>query len=201
MRQELWWAVGLGGLAWWWWSKREEEAVIDDLLSDTPTSAALATSGGGVMAVDRVAAWEAYAIDAASQFGIDSALILAFIHRESSGIPTARNPTRGVVGSNTHVGLMQIKCSTAKDQLGFRGRCTDLFDPRTNITYGTGYLKYLLDRQAGDVLMALASYFVGPNSKRLRRRSDGSFIDKKVHNYVTSIIDQAKNFQRVVATT
>lgn len=49
------------------------------------------------------------------------------------------------VGRAGEIGLTQIKLSTARG-LGYRGSRTELFDPRTNLTYGMRYARMALDR-------------------------------------------------------
>lgn len=51
----------------------------------------------------------------------------------------------GAVGRAGEIGLAQIKLSTARS-LGFRGTRAQLFDPRTNLTYGMRYARMALDR-------------------------------------------------------
>lgn len=49
------------------------------------------------------------------------------------------------VGRQGEIGLVQIKLSTARG-LGFRGSREQLFEPRTNLTYGLRYARMALDR-------------------------------------------------------
>ena len=199
MRRAWWAVIGIGLGTWWWMREREETEVIDDLMSDTPSSAEPDVPDDSVMIADLLSPWRnfsRYILDATADTSISPELVVAFIHRESSGIPTARNPKRGAVGNKTHIGLMQIKCATARNPMGFRGRCEELFNPQLNILYGTGYLRYLLAIHGGELDLAIASYFVGPNdARRLRRHPDGSFADPKVQRYVQKVLDQANRIQ------
>jgi len=88
---------------------------------------------------------------ASSQHGIDAALIMAMMGTESSHNPNATSP----VGA---AGLMQILPSTAKE-LGVPAN--KIYDPQTNIFYGTQYYRQLLD-QFKDPALALAAYNAGP---------------------------------------
>ncbi|CDH43860.1 tape measure protein [Candidatus Contendibacter odensensis] len=82
------------------------------------------------------------------------ALVRAIIQAESNGNPNARSP----VGAT---GLMQLMPDTAR-WLGFNPN--DMTDPTKNIEAGTKYVKYLLDRYAGDVMKAVAAYNAGPGN-------------------------------------
>ena len=88
---------------------------------------------------------------ASSQHGIDAALIMAMMGTESSHNPNATSP----VGA---AGLMQILPSTAK---GLGVPANKIYDPQTNIFYGTQYYRQMLD-QFKDPALALAAYNAGP---------------------------------------
>ncbi len=90
--------------------------------------------------------------EAAERFGVDPDLIRAVILQESGGDPRARS-RKGARG------LMQILDGTARE-LGLRRP----FDPRENILAGTRYLADLLERNGGDLALALASYNAGPGA-------------------------------------
>lgn len=105
--------------------------------------------------------------EAAAQ-GVDLALVLAIIEKESSFRPGARS-AKGARG------LMQVLPATAR-QLGLRNAAKRLYEPAVNIRYGVKYLKTLLDAfYGGDasaippdsildngVQMAVAAYNAGP---------------------------------------
>jgi soluble lytic murein transglycosylase len=85
---------------------------------------------------------------------LDPALIAAIIHQESRFRP--RTSPAGAEG------LMQITPATAKfiaDRSGAtRFYLSDLDDPQINISYGSFYLRHLIDRYGGDELLAIAAY-------------------------------------------
>lgn len=101
--------------------------------------------------------------------GVDLALILAVIKKESTFNPKAKSK----VGA---CGLMQLMPSTAK-WMGMKDT-SKIFDPALNIKYGTKYLKYLwgefgqgsqADLNAETIAlkstrMAIAAYNAGPGN-------------------------------------
>jgi soluble lytic murein transglycosylase len=88
---------------------------------------------------------------------LDPALIAAIIYEESRFRP--RTSPAGAEG------LMQITPQTA-DFIAERSGATqfelsDLGDPQINISYGSFYLRHLLDRYGGDEELAIAAYNAG----------------------------------------
>lgn len=87
---------------------------------------------------------------AASDFGVDSALLHAVIHAESAFNPMALS-TKGAQG------LMQLMPGTATDM-----GVADAFDATQNIRGGARYLAMLLKAFNGDATLATAAYNAGP---------------------------------------
>lgn len=85
---------------------------------------------------------------------VDPAWAMAIARRESTFIPTAKSP----VGAH---GLMQIMPATAKHITGRRVAVEQLYNPVTNINYGTYYLNYLMKHTDNNVVFATASYNAG----------------------------------------
>ncbi len=81
--------------------------------------------------------------------GVEATLVEAVIRAESAFNPAAVSP-KGARG------LMQLMPETASG-LGVR----DSFNPRENIEAGVRHLRYLLDRYAGNVRLAIAAYNAG----------------------------------------
>jgi soluble lytic murein transglycosylase len=85
---------------------------------------------------------------------LDPALIAAVIYAESKF--NARDSSTGAKG------LMQIQPATARfiarRSGGTAFTVADLSDPQTNISYGSYYLRYLLDGYDGNATLALAAY-------------------------------------------
>jgi soluble lytic murein transglycosylase len=85
---------------------------------------------------------------------LDPSLIAAVIYAESKF--NARDSSTGAKG------LMQIQPETARfiarRSGGTAFTVADLSNPQTNISYGSYYLRYLLDRYSGNATLALAAY-------------------------------------------
>src|SRR4030095_10660074 len=91
---------------------------------------------------------------------VDASLIAAVIYAESRfQDQTSHAGARG---------LMQITPDTANDIERRSGGTTfevkDLSDPQINISYGTYYLRELLQRYDGNKVAALAAYNAGPGN-------------------------------------
>ncbi|MGP4844028.1 lytic transglycosylase domain-containing protein [Marinobacter sp. 1Y8] len=89
---------------------------------------------------------------AATEFGVDPALVRAVIHAESAFNPSALSP-KGAQG------LMQLMPATAME-LGVKNAmmATD------NIRGGVNYLALMLKRFNGDISLAAAAYNAGPGA-------------------------------------
>lgn len=92
--------------------------------------------------------------EAATRYGVNSGLVEAVIRMESGFDPWA-------VSRKGAQGLMQLMPRTASS-LGVH----DAFNPRQNIDGGVRHLRYLLDRYAGNVPLALAAYNAGDEAVR-----------------------------------
>jgi len=93
-------------------------------------------------------------VQQAREKGLDPALIAAVIYAETKF--DARTSSAGAEG------LMQILPATAEFLAHRSGattfRVADLASPQVNITYGSYYLRYLLDSFGGNKMLALAAY-------------------------------------------
>ncbi len=88
--------------------------------------------------------------EAAATYDLDPDLIRAVMRAESAFNPMVISPA----GAQ---GLMQLMPALA-EELGV----TDPFDPRQNIMAGAKYLRWLLDRNHGNIPLTLAGYNAGP---------------------------------------
>jgi Transglycosylase SLT domain len=89
---------------------------------------------------------------AAKKYSVDADLIFSVIAAESNFNPRAIS-RRGARG------LMQLLPAT-----GTRFGVKDIFDPAQNIDAGTQYLRDLIARYQGDLVLTLAAYNAGPGA-------------------------------------
>ncbi|MBV9960450.1 MAG: lytic transglycosylase domain-containing protein [Acidobacteria bacterium] len=89
---------------------------------------------------------------AGEEYGVDPRLLHAVIWQESKYNQNARSHA----GAQ---GLMQLIPATAE-----RFDCQNMSDPRQNVAAGTKYLRFLLQRFNGNVVLALAGYNAGEGS-------------------------------------
>lgn len=91
----------------------------------------------------------------ARRAGVPERTGLAVVRQESSF-------NRKATGGVGEIGLMQIKCETARS-VGYYGSCAGLYDTDTNLKYGMRYLKKALNRGS------VGYYNSGIHAKRLPR--------------------------------
>ncbi len=75
------------------------------------------------------------------------------------------------------LGLMQVMPATGKQtakKIGYKYKNSrQLYDPKTNIAIGTAYLKEMLERYDGNLIMAAAAYNAGPHRVKRWRPDQG----------------------------
>jgi soluble lytic murein transglycosylase len=137
--------------------------------------------------------------------GLDPALIAAVIYTESRFRDQTSN-----AGAK---GLMQIMPRTA-DYIARKSGGTafvqgDLATPQVNISYGSWYLRYLLDKYGGNKILALAAYNAGEGKvdgwwrdaagrgERFRIAAHIPFPETR--NYVTQVLQTRRDYRREYA--
>jgi soluble lytic murein transglycosylase len=131
----------------------------------------------------------------AADKGLDPALIAGVIYTESR----FRDQTSHAGAK----GLMQILPSTAHDIARKSGGTAfvqgDLANPQVNISYGSFYLRYLLQRYGGNEVLAIAAYNAGEGRVDqwiFDARHKGEAFDRARHipfpetrHYVQQVLD------------
>jgi soluble lytic murein transglycosylase len=136
---------------------------------------------------------------------LDPALIAAVIYAESKF-----NPRSSVAGAQ---GLMQILPQTAEFLARRSGATTfttaDLATPEVNISYGSYYLRYLLDHYDQNKLLALAAYngglanvdrWVRAARERGRRFTVADIPFPETRAYVEKVLRAQRDYRRNYAT-
>jgi soluble lytic murein transglycosylase len=126
---------------------------------------------------------------------LDPALIAAVIYRESK--------FRDVTSTAGAKGLMQILPETAhfiaRKSGGTEFEQGDLANPQINISYGSWYLRYLLDRYDGNVVAAVAAYNAGHGRVDRWGGTELAIEDirfAETEGYTRDVIDKRAEYRR-----
>lgn len=111
------------------------------LVMSSGTSLGAFTTGDAVI--------DSYIVDSSRRYEIDPLLIYAQMHQES-GFKLKATSYKGARG------LMQLMPGTA-----MRFGVKNIYDPKQNIEAGIKYMRWLIDKFGGDVVLALAGYNAG----------------------------------------
>lgn len=128
----------------------------------------------------------------ARAYDLDPALIAAVIYTESRFEPDA-------VSEAGAIGLMQLMPDTgewiATTTGGERFRVDDLYDPTTNVRFGSYYLGKLLEKYEGNLRIALAAYHAGQTNadKWLKRGGRIGFADTRA--YVENVLEAREAYR------
>jgi soluble lytic murein transglycosylase len=136
----------------------------------------------------------------AADKNLDPALLAAMIYQESKF--QDRTSSAGAKG------LMQILPSTAQfiahKSGGTAFELHDLGTPQINISYGSWYLRYLIDRYDGNLTLAVAAYNAGENNVDIwvKRAGGDQHFDPKAdipfpetRGYVASVMHHRKLYR------
>ena len=139
---------------------------------------------------------------AANEFGVPEHVIFAVIKTESDFDKTA-------VSSAPAYGLMQLTEETyfwiGNDMLGEDPSAFDIYDPTTNIRYGTYYLSFLY-RKYGSWDTAFAAYNAGPGNVNEWLEdsdvsdSDGNLVNipfKETRSYVKKVNAAIEKYEKL----
>jgi soluble lytic murein transglycosylase len=137
----------------------------------------------------------------AAEKNLDPALLAGVIYAESK----FRDQT-SPAGAK---GLMQLTPQTAHYIAGLSGgtefELDDLSTPQVNIAYGAYYLRYLLDRYEGNIVLALAAYnggegnvdrWVAEASARAQQLRVRDIPFPETREYVKRVLDAQADYTR-----
>ena len=135
---------------------------------------------------------------------LDPYLVLALMRQESLFDADAVSPARAY-------GLMQLLPATAASVAQQpSGEGLRLTDPQVNITLGTSYLRQLLSRYDGNIIMALAGYNAGEKAvDKWRARAPNveadEFVEnisyRETRNYVKKVLRNYRTYLRLYQTS
>lgn len=131
------------------------------------------------------------------EFNVPPTLIAGVIYTESHYNPVATSR----VGAR---GLMQIMPATGAGlarQLGDGSYSVEkLYDPETNIRYGTYYLRSLLDTYGNDVDVVLVAYNGGSSAANRYQASRSANIPLETSGFIVKVKRARDNYAQIYGT-
>lgn len=128
---------------------------------------------------------------------LDPYLVAAVVYQESRFSPRAVSP----VGA---VGLMQLMPGTADEMARRHGLSgpLNLSVPELNLRLGTSYLKSLLDRYDGNLVMSLAAYNGGPSNVERWSGVDGHLTLEEIgypetREFVGAVLAHREHYRKL----
>lgn len=158
--------------------------ILSTRFEARPPRPAPVSDADSVKTYDRVMGYAGDMLRFGVEQGVDPALIAAVMTVESSGMADA-------VGGAGEIGLMQILPSTA--QWIARVSPEQLRAPATNIHVGAGYIRYCVDRKAGNVPAGIAGYNYGPD--RVRVQDNQVIAPESVIRYVARVLNLVEPYR------
>lgn len=128
----------------------------------------------------------------AKEYKVEPTLVAAIIYVESHYDPRAVSR----VGAR---GLMQLMPSTAQGiskELG-EAQMADLYDPKTNIRYGSYYISQKIKDFQGNVDAALAAYNGGPSVGNRFVISRETGIPRETQNFVKKVNSAKETYKKI----
>jgi len=110
--------------------------------------------------------WKPEILAAATEHGLDPALLAGLVYAESRGDDKA-------VSSIGALGLCQLMPPTAAEEAARQGIPGPPYTPADNLRLGAGYLARMQQRWQGDEDLAILSYRLGPTAVRRRMEAAG----------------------------
>lgn len=122
-------------------------------------------------------------------YNVPEALILAHMKQESNFDPDAVRDEPAI--NDASIGLMQVLLNTAKS-IDSTATYAKLFEPQYNISIGTRYIKYQLERY-DNIKDSIAAY----NAGTAYTTDDGTYVSKSgndVQYYVDKVYANYQNY-------
>ena len=112
--------------------------------------------------------FEAFIEEASRLYAVPDSWIKAVIDTESGWNPDAKNP------ADPSYGLMGLTLPAAQD-MGYSGASSGLYDPETNIHFGTAYIRWIMDRwNTSDFREVYSAYNSGSPTLWQQSRTGGA---------------------------